>query len=186
MPAWGVLRERFGPAATTGEILGSCGTPAVIFENFNSVTNTGPPDTNHWNYRFTCQRRDPGTAWVEFLVTNQYGEGLTLGPHLLSAVGRHGEVDYSPSIIGTNDPATVACVAGSFYGLESSNAVVSLPAPTSDVRLESVFLAGELMLTALSSSDPLAAGISGNQRCLPGVGAKAYPDGMVRMLLRHG
>jgi hypothetical protein len=181
VPAWGVLRERFGPAATTGQILGSCGTPAVIFENFNTITNTGPPDTNHWDYRFTCQRRDPGTAWVEFLVTNQYGEGLTLGPIYFPPSGDTLSVEYSPSIVGTNDPATVACVAGSFYGMVSSPALVSLPAPTSTARLESVFLAGEVMLTSLSSSDPLAAVALGNQRCLPGVGPKAYPDGTVRM-----
>jgi hypothetical protein len=182
MPAWGVLRERFGPAATTGQILGSCGTPAVIFESFSDITNSGPPDTTHWNYEFTCQRRDPGTAWVEFLVTNQYGDSQTLGPIYFPPSGDTVQVNYSPSIIGTNSPATVTCLAGSFYGLISTPATVSLTSvPASNETLESIFLAGELMLTSLSSGDPLLAGIGGTQRCLPGVGATAFPDGTVRM-----
>ena len=187
MPAWGVLRERFGPVATTGQIIGSCGTPAVVFENFNNITNAGPPDTSHWNYRFTCQRRDPGTAWVEFLVTNEYGEGQTLGPVYFPPSGDTVQVDYSPSIVGTNAPATVECLAGSFYGLMSSPAVVSFTSVSaSHVRLESVFLAGQLMLTSLKSGDPLLAGPGLYKRCLPGNGAKAYPDGTVRMSFDTG
>jgi hypothetical protein len=181
MPVWGVLRERFGPAAATGQIVGSCGTPAVVFENYNDITLANPPDTNNWNYRFTCQRRDPGTAWAEFFVTNGYGQGQTLGPVYFPPSGNTLSIDYSPSIIGTNYPVSVTCVAGSFYGLVSLPAQASLAVPTSSERLESVFLAGELMLTSLQYSDPLAAGIVGNGRCLPGVGATAYPDGTVRM-----
>jgi hypothetical protein len=182
MPAWGVLRERFGPVAPTGQILGSCGSPEVIFENFDYVTNTGPPDTAHWNYRFTCQRRDPGTAWVQFWATNQYGEVESFGPIYFPPSGDTLQMDYSQNIVGTNDVASVACVAGSFYGQVSppATAVLTL-APLSNAKLETVFLAGQLMLTSLSSSDPLLAATGGSQRCLPGNGATAYPDGTVRM-----
>jgi len=181
MPTWSVLRERFGPTAATGQILGSCGSPAVVFENFNYLKNAGPPDTNHWDYRFTCQRQDPGTAWAEFFVTNENGDGYTLGPIYFPPSGDTLSVDYSPTIIGTNVVATVTCQAGSFYGLVSTPATASLPTPISTARLESVFLAGQLMLTTLKSSNPLLAATTGNERCLPGIGAKAYPDGTVRM-----
>lgn len=182
MPAWGVLRQRFGPVGTTGQILGSCGTPAVIFENLVGITNSGPPDNDHWNYSLTCQRRDPGTAWVEFLVTNESGLGQTLGPIYFPPSGDTVQVAYSPSITSAGYATTITCLAGSEYGLVSLAATCTLTsAPPSNVTLESAFLAGELMLTSLKSSDPLLAGIGGTGRCLPGIGAKAYPDGTVRM-----
>jgi hypothetical protein len=181
MPAWGVLRERFGPVATTGSLVGSCGTPVVIFEDYNSITNAAI-DTNHWLYRFTCQRRDPGTAWAEFFVTNELGDGLVLGPVYFPPSGDTLSVDYAPSIIGTNFVATVACEVGSFYGLTSVPWQADVQPPAGGfVRQETVFLSGEIMLTSLSSSDPLYQGVYSFQRCLGAVGPKAYPDGTVRM-----
>jgi len=183
MPAWGVLRERFGPPATTGQILGSCGTPGVLFENFNNITNTGPNDTIHWNYRLTCQRRDPGTAWVEFWVTNEFDEVQSFGPIYFPPSGDVVQVDYSPGIVRTNYAASITCVAGTAYGLVSSPATALPPEPTSNERLETVFLAGQILLTSLKSSDPLLAAVGESPRCLPGIGATAYPDGTVRMRL---
>src|SRR5207253_218489 len=49
-PAWGVLREREGPPAATGEVLGSCGTPVVMFQNFNTLAN--PANTNGQNLSY--------------------------------------------------------------------------------------------------------------------------------------
>ena len=182
MPAWGVLRERFGPPGTTGQIVGSCGTPAVIFQTFNNLTNPGPSDIVHWNYRFTCQRRDPGIAWVQFFATNQYGGVQTFGPLYFPPDGNTLSADYSPIISGTNDLAAVTCLVGSFYGLVSQPATAFFSAPPlSTVRLETVFYTGELLLTALSSQDPLLAAVGGGQRCLPALGPKAYPDGTVCM-----
>ncbi len=187
VPMWGVLRERAGPAATTGQVLGSCGTPSVIFENFDYITNVtssntlAPPDTNHWNYRFTCQRRDPGTAWAQFFIFHQNGDPYVLGPVYFPPSGDTLSLDYSPGIVGTNDVATIVCEAGTFYGLVSTSAPVTItPQPLANARLETVFLAGQVMLTTLSSKDPLAAAIV-SQRCLPGLGPTAYPDGTVRM-----
>jgi hypothetical protein len=61
-PAWGVLRERQGPDAATGEVLGSCGTPVVMFKTFNTLSNPANTNGATWSYRFTCQRRDPAVA----------------------------------------------------------------------------------------------------------------------------
>jgi hypothetical protein len=182
MPVWGVLRERIGPAAANGQILGSCGSPVVMFENFVTITNSGPPDTKNWNYLFACQRSDPGTAWVEFFITNQSGQAQTLGPIYFPPGGDSLQVAYSPSISTTNDVAAVACVAGTAYGLMSAPATVSLTsAPASNVQLETVFLAGQVMLTSLKSTNSLLAALGGPAPCFPALGAKAYPDGTVRM-----
>ncbi len=181
MPAWGVLRQRFGPVGTTGEILGSCGTPAVVFENLIDVTNTGPADYTHWYYLLACQRRDPGTAWVEFLVTNESGLSETLGPIYFPPSGDTVQLAYSPSVSSAAYATSVTCIAGSEYGLVSLAATESLTsAPPAGVTLELNFLAGELMLTSLKSTDPLLAAVTFG-RCLPGIGATAYPDGTVRM-----
>ncbi len=49
------------------------------------------------------------------------------------------------------------------------------------MTLDLSFLAGEVMLTSLKSTDPLLAGVGISDKCLPGIGATAYPDGTVRM-----
>ena len=183
-PAWGVLRERFGPPAANGQLLGSCGTVAVIFEAFNSITNAGPPDTNNWNYRFTCQRRDPAVTWVMFFATNQYGGLQTLGPLYFPPTGGTLSADFSPSISGTNDLASVACVAGSSYGAISQPVTAWPGAPTSQTRLETMFLAGQLLLTEASSSDPLLSGNAYQNDCEPAYDVKAFPDGTVRLRSR--
>ena len=186
-PAWGVLRERFGPPGTTGALLGSCGSPAVMFLNFNTLTNPGSADVFHWTYRFTCQRRDPGIAWVQFFATNQFGVADTIGPLYFPPDGNVVQANYSLTVSGTNDLASVACVVGTFYGLMSPPAATSFPAaPLPNQRLEAVFLTGELLLTALSSSDPLVAGIVSPNSCVPGFGAKAYPDGTLSMRFDTG
>ena len=181
-PAWGVLRERFGPPGTTGAVLGSCGTPAVMFLNFNTLTNPGAADVFHWTYRFTCQRRDPGIAWVQFFPTNQFGQGDTIGPLYFPPNGNTIQADYALTVSGTNDLASVTCVVGTFYGLVSQPVSAFFPAaPLPNQRLEAVFFTGELLLTALSSSDPLVAGIVSPNSCVPGFGAVAYPDGTISM-----
>jgi hypothetical protein len=181
MPAWGVLRQRYGPAPTTGEIIGSCGTPAVIFEDLVDITNP-VSDYSHWNYSLVCQRADPGTAWVEFLVTNEVGQGLTLGPLYFPPSGDTVQVPYSPNVTSSGYLTSITCVAGSEYGLVSTSATESLTsAPPANVTLQVNFLAGQIMLTSLSSSDPLLAAVGGGERCLPGIDPVAYPDGTVRM-----
>jgi hypothetical protein len=182
MPAWGVLRQRVGPGAANGQLLGSCGSPVVMFENFTSITNTGPPDTTNWDYVFACQRLDPGTAWAEFIVTDQHGNTLTFGPIYFPPGGDTVDMDYSPSISGTNDVANVACVVGTTYGMTSAPASVALTtAPASNVQLETVFVAGQVMLTSLSSTNSLLAAVGGPGPCFPALDVKAYPDGTVRM-----
>ena len=182
MPAWGVLRERFGPAGATGDLLGSCGVPAVRFVGFTTITNSGPPDTNHWNYRFNCLRRQPGVAWVQFIATNQFGGTTVLGPIYFPPDGNLVQVNQAFPISGTNDLASLACVIGTYYGQVSQPATgVFTTAPANTQQLEADFDSGELLLTAVSLNDPLLATLTGGATdCLPAFGTKAYPDGTVR------
>jgi hypothetical protein len=184
MPAWGVLRQRFGPVATTGQVIGSCGTPAIVFEGFYDVTNsTATPDYNNWNYSFICTRDDPGTAWVEFQVTNQDGLGQTFGPVYFPPSGDTVEVNYSVPITGSEYVASVTCIAGTYYGLDSLPEMVTITsAPPSVATLDTVFQAGEVMLTTLNEANPLLAGVVSGGNCLPASSATAYPDGTVRLL----
>lgn len=164
-PAWGVLRQRAGPLATSGELVSSCGTPVVAFQNFNSLVNSAGRDTNHWNYRFTCRRRDPGIAWVQFLITNTITAGYdTIGPVCFPPDGDTVSVDYSTLITSSFPEVDAGCVVGTYYGLVSQPAVTQYTnAVPAGQRLEEVFLAGELLLTALNSGDPLLAAVNGAQ-----------------------
>src|SRR5205807_976357 len=137
--AWGVLRQRAAPDVTDGKVLGSCGTPMVLFQNFNLVTNS--PDTNNWNYRFTCQRRDAGIAWVQFNPSF----GLPVGPIYFPPNGDTVSADVTAANNGSATN-TVSCTIGTYYG--QSSAAVSVTLSTSltvTQRQEALFLGGELL-----------------------------------------
>lgn len=188
-PAWGVLRQRAGPDAATGTVSGSCGTPVVAFQNYNALTNAGGPDPLIWNYRFTCQRRDPGIAWVQFFVTNSpyLSPGVTnvetFGPIYFPPDDNVASVDYSLMVYGGNPQVDVTCVVGTFYGLVSRPAFAQFTlSVASDQRQEAVFLSGQLLETALSSTDPLLLALNGGSTpCWPAINLKPDPSGTVGM-----
>jgi hypothetical protein len=180
-PAFGVLRRRDGPAAATGEVIGSCGTPAVMFQGFAYLPESGL-DTNRWNYSFTCDRRDPGVAWVQFFVTNQITSSFeTFGPIYFPPDGNHLEMPYSLPITPGLYTLDVVCVVGTVYGLVSPPAKCRFADPVAaGQRWGAGFLAGQVLLTAASSSDPLLmalnANLPGNQ-CVPANNPTADPSG---------
>jgi hypothetical protein len=183
-PAWGVLRQRDGPVATTGEVVGSCGTPVVMFQNF--LTNTINSDTQNIHLRLTCVRRDPGIAWVQFNVTNVNSfEERVFGPVYFPPDGDTVQLDYdSPAYITSQ---TRQIYLGCFVGTaddrvsQIANCVFTTPFPSTQQR-EAVFLAGQLLATALSSSDPLLLALNGGgSQCLPGNNVTPDASGMVSM-----
>jgi hypothetical protein len=181
-PAWGVVRQRKAPDAASGQVLGSCGTPVVMFQNFNVLTNS--PDTNNWNYRFTCQRRDPGIAWVQFDVSMNGGSIGTVGPIYFPPVGDIVSADFTiqnPQIPATN---SVACTVGTYYGLTSASVPVQLSTSiTATQRQEAAFFAGQLLETALSLTDPLLVSITGpSPHCLPALNVTPDASGTVSMM----
>jgi hypothetical protein len=170
-PASGVLRQRQAPRATTGELVGSCGTPVVAFQNFNSLVNPNGTDTNNWNYRVTVTRRDAGIAWALIVIGDTSGTSAqTFGPLYFPPDGDSISMDYSlpaPGTAGTtNFQAT--CSVGTYYGIVSATVACysATPVPANQIS-EAVFNSGEILYTALSSSDPLVQALNFNQsECL--------------------
>jgi hypothetical protein len=163
-PAWGVLRQRDAPAAADGSVVGSCGTPVVMFQNF--VTNIINVDTQNWNFSFTCVRRDPGIAWVRFDVTNWVGEVQNIGPVYFPPDGDTAQIDYAdPALIPTQlRQLMVGCMVGTFYDQVSKTANCTFNEPfPSNQQHEARFFSGQLLATALSSSDPLLSVLNGGQ-----------------------
>ncbi|MEP6662918.1 MAG: hypothetical protein ABJC04_04545, partial [Verrucomicrobiota bacterium] len=182
-PAWGVLRQRDAPGAATGSIVGSCGTPVVMFQNF--ATNPIAADTQNWNFRLTCVRRDPGIAWMMFTITNLSSVVETIGPVYFPPDSDTASVDYIQPATYTNAvrQLLVSCTVGTFYDQVSKpvNAVIATPFPNTQQR-EAVFFAGTLLSTALSSSDPLLNFINGGQSsCISPFSVTPDESGMVAL-----
>ena len=185
-PAWGVMRQREGPAATTGELLGSCGTPVVMFQNF--VTNVIPADSKTWNFRLTCTRRDRGIAWVQFGITNTVA-GIstnvdTVGPVHFAPDEDRAELDY-PVTAGDAEAHTfrIGCIVGTFHDQVSAVATCTLTAPVPETQQrEAVFFAGQLLTTALSGNDPLLTVVNGGQgSCIGAYSVVPDASGMVAL-----
>lgn len=190
-PAWGVLRQRDGPLATTGEVVGSCGTPVVMFQDF--TTNPVDADPQTWNFRFTCVRRDPGIAWVQFTVTNMISfvstQVTTIGPIFFPPSDDTAQLDYPLPAVDLNTHALrVGCIVGTAYDQVSAAATCTLFAPVPpNEQHEAVFYAGQLLATALSGSDPLLAALNnGNTTCYPANNVTADASGMVSMKFDTG
>lgn len=183
-PAWGVLRQRDGPVATTGELLGSCGTPVVMFQTF--LTNTVNSDTGTVRVRFTCVRRDPDIAWVQFNITNNLSfENRVLGPVYFPPDGDKVQLDYDTpaSITSQTRQISFGCYVGTSDDRVSRPAtnIIFTPFPATQQR-EAVFYAGELLATALNGSDPLLNALNaGVSECLPGNQVTPDVSGMVSM-----
>ena len=165
-PASGVLRQRAAPPATTGELVGSCGTPVVVFQNFNSLVNPNGPDTNNWNYRVTVTRRDSGVAWALIVIGDPASTSAqTFGPLYFPPDGDSLSVDYalpSPGPGGSQD-FQASCYVGTYYGVTSTTAsCFTTSSVASNQITEAVFSSGELLFTALSSSDPFVSAVNLN------------------------
>jgi hypothetical protein len=186
-PAWAVLRVRYAPAAPTGSVAGSCGLPTVVFLTANSLTNAAPASLAYWNYRFTCQRRDPGVAWVQFYATNQDGSVTVVGPTYFPPGGSAVSANFSPLAIGTGGLQGVGCVVGTYYGQVSPVTAGGFAAPPVGNQLfEAVFQAADLLLTALQPNDPIAATlIDQNGYCSEASDVQSYPDGTVRLQIGY-
>lgn len=180
-PIWGVLRERTAPDAAGGEILGSCGIPVVMFTNFNTLINLANTNGLTWDYRLTCQRRNRGIAWVQFTVNGNTVQS-TLGPVYFPPGGDSVSVDFTEPV-ATNAEVDITCVVGTYYGTTSRVAYCSFYNPVAtNTQSEAVFFAGELLLTALNSSDPLLKVLDFYQPyCVTPNNVTRYPDGTVSM-----
>ncbi|MSU57376.1 MAG: hypothetical protein EXS35_04220 [Pedosphaera sp.] len=183
-PAWGVLRQRDAPDVATGSVIGSCGTPVVMFQSF--VTNTITVNTQAWSLRLTCQRRDRGIAWVTFTVTNYWTGTQTVGPVYFPPDDDLAPVDFEMPSVNTYPPEVwVTCTVGTQYGQTSqpASSTFVVPIPPGKQK-EIVFYAGQLLSTALNSSDPLLTELNqGSTFCLSPYSAVPDVNGMVAIHL---
>lgn len=182
-PVSAVLRQREGPAAATGIVRGSCGTPVVKYDFFDRDLVPELP-TNRWNYKLVCVRRDPGIAWVSFAVTNSSAGVTLLGPIYFPPGGDRVELDYTPANDFGSSVTDVGCTVGNYYGAASRQALYhSENSPPNRQLWKLNFLAGQLLLTALSNTDPLLlAANGGNQSfCVPAIDPTADESGTVTM-----
>ena len=190
-PAWGVLRQRDGPLATTGEVLGSCGTPVVMFQNI--ATNPIAADPQTWNFRLTCVRRDPGIAWVQFIITNTLAgvstQLTTIGPVYFPPDDDAAQVDY-PLPAGDLLARTlrIGCVVGTAYDQVSVGAQCTMIAPVPPAEQhEAIFYAGQLLATGLNPNDPLLSVLNnGNALCFPAINPTVDASGMVALKFDTG
>ncbi len=189
-PAWGVLREREGPPAATGEVLGSCGSPVVLFQNFNTLTYPANTNGQNLSFRLTCRHRDPAIAWVMFTLTSTVATNV-IGPVEFPPDGDTVSVDVlvpniSGAALATNQ---IICAVGDYEDNNSTPATnyFITSTTTAGAQQEAIFLAGELLLTALNSSDPLLAALNGNAAaCSETIDVTPYPDGTVSMRMAAG
>ncbi len=188
-PASGVLRQREAPPATTGELVGSCGSPVVVFQQFNSLPSPNPPDTNNWNYRVTVSRRDAGIAWVQLTIgTNNRQGPQSFGPLYFPPDGNSLSLDFTLPAASSDSDFDVICTAGTYYGIVSQTAVCETTTPPGPSQIiEAAFQAGELLFTALDSTDPLLQAVNLNQSsCYPAVNPTRDASGTVHMKFAGG
>lgn len=180
-PASGVLRQRDAPAITTGSVVGSCGIPSVMFQGL--VTNTIPEDTQNRNFRFTCVRRDPGIAWVQFTITNIDNTVETIGPVYFPPDSDTARIDYQfPGYSISSSALGVSCIAGTFYDEVSQPATCAIEMPFAYTEQhEAIFFAGQLLTTALNFEDPLLQAINGASFCMQPYSVVADSSGMVAL-----
>ena len=178
-PAWGVLREREGPAAAAGEVLGSCGTPVVMFLNLNTLSS--PANTNGltWSYRLTCQRRDRAIAWAQFSLASAVSSN-SIGPVQFPPDSDSVSVDVAVPV-GTNALVSAVCAVGDYDDRVSPPVTTYFTtAVAAGTQQEAVFSGGELLLTMLNSADPLLRALNGSiDGCPLAAHATPYPDGTV-------
>lgn len=182
-PAWGVLRQREAPEAATGSVVGSCGTPVVMFESL--ATNLIDRNTRDWSFRLSCVRRDPGIAWVQFTIVNLASVVETIGPVYFPPDGDTAQVNYLQPASFTNETRQlmVNCTVGTVYDQVSQPAscVISPPFTPTEQR-EAVFFAGQLLSTALNSSDPLLSVLNrGQSSCMSPYSVVSDASGMVAL-----
>jgi hypothetical protein len=188
-PVSGVLRQHAAPPAASGELVGSCGTPAVMFQDFDAPPNPNGPDTNHWNYQVTVTRRDAAIAWAELVISNSVLATVqSFGPLYFPPDGNSLSVAFAEPVSALSPGFSASCVVGTYYGEVSQPAVCQTTnTPAAADVLEGVFYAGDLLFTALSSSDPFYQLVNFNQNeCLPAISPTRDESGTVHMRFDSG
>jgi len=180
-PASGVLRVREGPAATTNATLvGSCGSAVVVYSNLSVVADASLPAARS-HYRFSCERTDPGIAWVTFVVSNSVPANEAFGPIYFPADGNVVEIDYSAQEFDAFQ-LSVTCTVGTSYGQVSKPVTRVLGTVPDRQRWIVRFMAGQVLFTAPDTSGPYIAALNfGQLNCVPALDVTPDSNGIVTM-----
>ena len=78
-PAWGVLRDREGPAGANGTLNLRCFSPSLVFNSFTQMPLQGLTD-DEGHFLFSCtSTAQRGLDWAEFQVSKTGGVRVDLG-----------------------------------------------------------------------------------------------------------
>ena len=142
------------------------------------------------NYRVTVTRRDAGIAWAQLVISNAAAQTVqSFGPLYFPAPdGNSMSVDFTEPVSAINVGFAATCMVGTYYGVVSQTAFCQTTnTPTSAQILEGVFASGELLFTALNSSDPFYQAVNLNQNsCLPAINPTRDASGTVHMRFDFG
>lgn len=78
-PAFGVLRDRVGPAAPGGWVDLVCRRPVVVSDRYRSTPDRDQQNQSLAYYNILCTRRDAGIQWAEFWAFDRTIESNYLG-----------------------------------------------------------------------------------------------------------
>jgi hypothetical protein len=185
-PAYGVLRDRTGPAAPIGTIDFNCPQPWVDFVQAR-LTETRNSDPASYNFNLTCARLSPQIAWAQFqvvqLIYNPTGGGISWQTNDL------GMKFYSPGDLLVSMPwaystqvlyasSVFYCRAGTFDGKTSdyTNSVAipsqGYPLPDAKTVMEVDFAARTIATRAIIGREGLNQGgpCRGHDPIDPGTG----------------
>jgi hypothetical protein len=123
-PAWGVLRNRFGPGSATVAVNIRCVRPVVGYIP-PPVSATNVFATNARNYRLVCFRTNSQIAWAEFYTNSALGPALVANVAFQPATNRASHDLAMPLTAG--DQMSFQCRVGTADGRVSdfAQAVVS-------------------------------------------------------------
>ena len=122
---------------------------------------------------------------MTFTITNLASVVETIGPVYFPPDGDTARIEYLQPGSHTNAPRQlfISCTVGTFYDQVSkpANSIITTPFPFTQER-EAVFFAGQLLSTALSSSDPLLTVANGGQSsCISPFSVVPDASGMVAL-----
>lgn len=175
-PAFGVLRDREGPAAPTGGIVINCCKPVAAANGFEDVLST-EVDADLVEIDLVATREHRGVEWVEFFLFGNAAANR-LGRFHFPAVGdrvvHRVRLDRAAAASG---PAIAAWARfGVARGVGSASVMLALPALPSERTVREARFRGLLRCSPVLVAAPSTAGGGGDPDCQthfprPGVGS---------------
>lgn len=158
-PAFGVVRQREGPPAPTGGIVGFCSFPGLLATNTIVDASNGLSE-NDSTLAFVIRRQDAGIAWIEIAITNGPAAsrtGVSLGRFFWSDDKKDLQLTHLFPVRSLDDGnVTVTFTVGSFGGTQSVPLYQSIQMTPGSHRFSGIFVqTGIIQFTTNGYQDPL-------------------------------